>query len=239
MADGDEEAVDLLPPLPPGLDIPQLDGRDAALAVVQNLVHQGAGQPLDFGVGAGAVEHDPGGSELVAPMDDGDFRAEAGEEVGLLHGGIAAAGDHDLLAPEEEAVASGATADAVSDQLPLAWDSEPAGGGARGDDHGPSLNPPVVDVEAKGAVGEAGFDHRAIHILGAEVFGLLAYVLDQHGAVHALGESGKVLDQRGERELAAGVVPGDDQRLQVRARRVNRGCVSGAARAHDNDVVHR
>ena len=43
---------------------------------------------------------------------------------------------------------------------------------------------------------------------------------------------------RGERELAAGLMPIEDERLEVRARSIDRGGETSAAAADDNDVVH-
>ena len=87
-----------------------------------------------LGLCARAVEHDLRGAELLAAVHQGDLAAEARQEVGLFHGGIAAADHHDLLAAIEEAVAGGAGADAVADQLLLRWQAQPARRSARGDD---------------------------------------------------------------------------------------------------------
>ena len=65
------------------------------------------------------------------------------------------------------------------------------------------------------------------------------HVLDQVRAVDAFGKSGKVLDQRSERELAAGFMAVDHQRFQIGAGRVDGGRVSGAAGANDYNISHR
>ena len=52
------------------------------------------------------------------------------------------------------------------------------------------------------------------------------------------GKSREILDQRGERKLAARFVSGDDQRFQIGARGVDGGGVSGAAGADDDHVMH-
>src|ERR1700683_2710317 len=74
-------------------------------------------------------------------------------------------------------------------------------------------------------------------VFGAETFRLLAHVLDQLWSQEAIGKAGKVLHQRGKRELAAGLVPFDHKRLQIGARRVEGGGVSGAAGTDDDDVA--
>ena len=89
---------------------------------------------LDLGVGEGPLLHDLGGPQLVAPVDDGDLGGEAGEEEGLLHGGVAAAGHGDVLVAEEEAVAGGAGRDAVAEQALLVGHAEHQRAGAGGDD---------------------------------------------------------------------------------------------------------
>ena len=101
---------------------------------------------------AGAIQHDLGGAELFAAMHDGDFAAEAGEEIGLFHGGIAAADDDDLFAAIEEAVAGGATAHAFADQLQFVFEPQPARAGAAGDDYRARLDPFAFDIEAEGAL---------------------------------------------------------------------------------------
>ena len=101
---------------------------------------------------AGAIQHDFGGAELFAAVHQGDFAAEAREEIGLFHGGIAAADHDDLLAAIEEAVAGGATAHAFADQFLFVGEPQPARAGAAGDDHRARLDPLAFDVEAEGAL---------------------------------------------------------------------------------------
>ena len=73
--------------------------------------------------------------------------------------------------------------------------------------------------------------------LGAEAGGLLLHVLDQLGALDALGPAGKVLDQRGDGELAAGLVAFEDEGLEVGAGGVDGGGESGAAGTEDDGVA--
>ncbi len=61
-----------------------------------------------------------------------------------------------------------------------------------------------------GRCGQIGFDDGAVQIFGAEVLGLFLDVFHQQGAVDAVRKSREVFDQRGERQLAAGFVSGDD-----------------------------
>ena len=75
-------------------------------------------------------------------------------------------------------------------------------------------------------------------VLGAEPLGLQLHVLDQQRAIDAFGKTGKVLDQSGERQLAARLMTAHNEGLQVRASRVDGGRVSGAAGADDHNVSH-
>lgn len=53
--------------------------------------------------------------------------------------------------------------------------------------------------------------------LGTEADGLLLHVLDEVGTLDAFGPAGKVFNQRGDGELAAGLVAFEDEWLEVRA----------------------
>ena len=70
------------------------------------------------------------------------------------------------------------------------------------------------------------------------MLGLLLDVLHQHGAVDAFGKAREVFDQRGERELAAGLVSGDNQWFQIGSRGIDGGGISGAAGADDDHIMH-
>ena len=59
--------------------------------------------------------------------------------------------------------------------------------------------------------------------LGAEPLGLRPHLGHQIGPHDALAEAGPILDHRGQHQLAAGLQAFDDERLEVRARRVQAG----------------
>ena len=164
-------------------------------------------------------------------------RTEARQEIRLLHGRIAAADHHDLAIAVKRAVAGGAGADAVADQLLFVRQSQPSRRRAGGDDQGAGFMPFAVDIQAEGRA-KIGLRDRAVHVLGAEALGLLLHVFDQVGAVDAFGKSGKILDLGGDGELAAGLMPDHDQRFQTGAGGIDRGGISGAARADNDDVSH-
>ena len=75
--------------------------------------------------------------------------------------------------------------------------------------------------------------------LGAEADGLLLHVLDELGALDALGPAGKVFDQGGDGELASGLVAFEDERLEVGTGGVDGSGKSGAAGAQDDGVSGR
>ena len=94
----------------------------------------------------------------------------------------------------------------------------------------------LADVKRERALAEVDAGEVTHAILGAEALRLLAHVLDQLRAQDSFGKSGKILDQRGQGELSAGLVAFDDQRFQVGARGVQGGGVSGAS-GPDDDYV--
>ena len=73
--------------------------------------------------------------------------------------------------------------------------------------------------------------------LRAEARRLQLHVLDELRSLDALRPAGEVLDQRRDRELSAGLVAFDYERLQVGACRVDGGGQSGAAGAEDDGIA--
>src|SRR5687767_2479492 len=134
VADRDEQAGHGQGLGSPGLDVGQLDGGDGALPEdVGDLLAQ---RPADLLVVLGALLHDLRGAQLRSPVDDGDRLGEPGEERGLLHRGVAATDDRDVLVAEEEPVAGGAGRDAATEQPRLVLEAQVPVLGAGGDDDG-------------------------------------------------------------------------------------------------------
>ena len=67
---------------------------------------------------------------------------------------------------------------------------------------------------------------------------LLLHVFDQLRPLNPLRPAGKVLHQRGDRKLAAGLVALQNQRFQSGARRVERRRQSGAAGAKNHGIAY-
>jgi len=145
---------------------------------------------------AGAIEHDLGRTELLAAVDQCHLAAEPRQEIGLFHGGVTAPDHHDFPLAVEEAVTSGAGADAVADKLLLRFQPQPARRSSRSDDDGPRFDPLAFQVEAERLRGEIGVEHGPVQIFGAEILRLLPHVFDQVRAVDALWKARKVFHQR-------------------------------------------
>ena len=72
----------------------------------------------------------------------------------------------------------------------------------------------------------------------AEPLGLSAHLGHQLGAHDAVPIAGIVFDEGRQHQLPAGLVPLDEQRLQICARRVERGGQTGRTRTDDDDVMN-
>src|ERR1700722_5206057 len=98
--------------------------------------------------------------------------------------------------------------------------------------------PFAIDVDTEWTDLEIGFRDRAVHVFGAELFGLLLHFLDQIRTVDAARKRREIFYGSGKRELASGLMPDHDQRVQVGSAGVNCRCVSGASGAENDDITH-
>ena len=114
------------------LQLDRLRARRAALAAPCTRLFQ---ITSIFGIGEQPLLQNLRGPELVAPVDDIHLLGVAGEIVGLLHGGVAAADHGDGLALEEGSVAHRAVGDSPAGVLQLARHLQLGGRAARGEDH--------------------------------------------------------------------------------------------------------
>jgi len=78
----------------------------------------------------------------------------------------------------------------------------------------------LAQTDGKRPLTQVRADNVPGSILGAKARRLLLHILDQFWPLNPLGKTRKILDQRGQGELSAGLVPFKDERLQVRARGV-------------------
>jgi len=127
----------------------------------------------------------------------------------------------------------------VPDQRLLVLEAQPARGSAAGDDQGPRLDGLAgAEIQLEGTMCQIGLHEVAGHELAAETRCLLAHVLNQLRALNAFGEAGKILYQRGQGQLPAGLMPFHDQRPQVGARGIDGRCESGTAGSKDDGITN-
>jgi hypothetical protein len=237
VADGEEEEGDGQGPASVCFSVEELEAFKVLLFDAEALFDDGVVEELDLGVGDGALQHDAGGAEVFATVDDRDLGGEAGEEDGFFHGGVATADDGDLFSAGEEAVAGGAGADAEADQGLLGGEAKPAGAGSARDDERAGLDNVFADAEGEGRGGEVDGGEVGHAELGSEADGLLLHVLDELGTLDAIGPAGEVFDQGGDGELAAGLVALEDEGLEVGAGGVDGGGEASAAGAENDRVA--
>ena len=170
------------------------------------------------------------GAQHASPMHEQHLACDIGEVDRLLDRGVAAA-DHDhLLAAEEEAVAGGASRDAIASEALLGGKPEPARLGAGGDDEGVGgVFGMAVALEPERAALEVGLEDVVAHDLGADMFGLRAHLVHEPGALDHVGEARIVLDISGGGHLPARHDALDEERLQHGARGVDACGVAGGA----------
>jgi hypothetical protein len=94
-------------------------------------------------------------------------------------------------------------------------------------------------VKFEGALGEIDGGEVRHFKLGAEADGLLLHVLDEFRALDAFGPAGKVFDEGGDGELAAGLVAFEDKGFKVGACSVDGSGEAGASGAEDDGVACR
>ncbi len=165
-------------------------------------------------------------------MDQSDPPRVIGQVKGFLDRRVAAADDDHVLVAEKEPVAGGAGRDAEPAEGVLARHAEPACLRARGKDHR------LAEIEIARIAGrdersapevERG-DHVQDHP-GADMLGLGVHLLHQPGALDDLREPRIVLDIGRDRQLPARLQPGDQNRLQIGARGVDRCGIACRPRA--------
>ena len=170
-------------------------------------------------------------------MHDRDLAGEVRQEQRLLDRGIAAADDEHLLAPVEEAIASGTGGNAIAFEFLLRRKIEPARLRA-GREHERLGQEDIAGVAGDPERTAGQFD--AVDVVGddvgADMRGLLLHLLHQPGTLDDVGEAWVVFDIRGDGELAAGLDALDQDGLEHRARRIDRRRVAGGTGANDHDL---
>ncbi len=167
-------------------------------------------------------------------------RGELGQEERLLERAVPATHDRDPPVPEEEAVARGAGRDAAATQPRLVGQVQPDGRGAGGDDDGVGAcsgcrrpSPRRVATEKSTASTSTSTRRAPKRSAWARMSAISS------GPVDAVREARVVLHLRRDHQLAAGDEAGDDERREVRARRVDGGRQAGRSAADDEDAGMR
>ena len=120
VADGDEDAVDGHgAPLRATRVLEHDAGHTGAGGVADDLAHGDVPDEADLRIPLGALLHDLRRPQLIAAVQHVDARRVLGEVRRLLHRGVAAADDRELLVLEEEAVARRAGRDAIAHEALL------------------------------------------------------------------------------------------------------------------------
>ena len=127
----------------------------------------------------------------------------------------------------------------MADQSLFRRQIQPARAGARSDDERPGVDRFFANVQRQWMLGEVDGTEMGHAQLGAEANRLLFHVFDELGTLDALGPAGKILHQRGDGKLSAGLVAFEDQRLEIGACSVNGSGKSGAPGAENDSVARR
>ena len=236
VADGDEEAVRLEIALLTGDRVLEADAGDRRVA--EHLGDDLVQHELDLLVRAGAVDHDRRRPELLTAVHEVDLAREARDEQRLLHRRVAATDDDDDLVAKERGIAGRAVGDAAALQAPLGLEPDLARGRARRDDHGLCAVLVVADPDAERALREVDPRDVVGDELGAEPLRLATEVLHHRRAEDAVGVARVVLHVGRDHQLAAPVEAFDHERLEVCARRIERGGVAGRPAADHDHVAN-
>src|SRR6266550_738778 len=95
----------------------------------------------------------------------------------------------------------------MPDQRLFTSQSEPACGSAGGDDQSLGENLFFSNLQCERTFAQVGTDYVTQLIAGTEPSRLGAHVFNQRWSLDTFRESREILHQRGERELASGLVP--------------------------------
>ena len=197
----------------PGFDVPDRDGLEGPVPL--RLCHHAVPEEGDFLIGEGPLLEAPGGPQTVPAVDDGYMAGEAGEEDGLLHGAVPAAGHEYLQIPEEGPVAGGAVGDPRPDEPRLILAANGPGGRSGGDDEAPApigLLLPLQNLHLPGNV--RGADGVGDHG-GPQPPGLLRHPLREGQPRLPLRQlPGVILQLRRQGDLPAGLPLLNNKRVQ-------------------------
>ena len=181
--------------------------------------------------------HDLRRAEAVATVQQMHLVGETREERCLLHRGVAAADDRNLLAAEEETVTCRARRHPVAHQAVLVGQPEHAVGRAHREDDGAGAVGLAADDHRLDLAGERQLGRVVGNDLRAEALGLLAHVVHEVGTLDPVHEPGEVLHLGRVHQRAAVLHALDQQRAQVGTRGVDGSGVAGRSGPDDDHVA--
>ncbi len=170
-------------------------------------------------------------------MHQCDVLGDVGQIQGFLHGGITATHHSDILAAIEESVAGGAAGNTSSHEGFLGRQAEILCRGAGGDDQRvTSVTASIADQQERLLLQLGCVDMIENH-LRVETFSVFLKTRHQFRALHAHCIGGPVVHVGGGHHLAALGQAGDQRRIEVGARSVYGGGVTGGAGSQDDEAM--
>jgi hypothetical protein len=181
-----------------------------------------------------SIRQDLLGAQPVAPMHERNVGGNVREVQRLLDGGVPASDDGDSLAAEEEAVAGRAGGDATSPECLLGFEAEIARACTGCDDERVARVVAAVALEEQRTALEVHLVHVVHDDLGIEALGVLTHALHEARPGEPVRVARPVVHLGGRHELPALFHAGEQERLAVRARGIDRGRVSGGSGTEDD-----
>src|SRR6185503_4119397 len=250
MSDGDEHARTRKRPLSPSLQVAQNHSRHTIFRRSDDLLNSSVPDEFDLWIVKRLVLHDLRRTQLIATMNNVNFRRITRQKSRFFHGGISTAHHYDLLVAKRRQwpITRGASRNAISTKtvrnLRLTGNAKPLRRRSRRNNQRFGRYRRPIRVKLKRSFAEIDFGDPGFHKLGSEAFSLVAKLLHQLKTFNAFGKTEIVFDVRGDHQLAAGrrllfgVGRGvDKQRFQAGARGVNRGGEAGWTRSNDHNVL--
>ena len=127
----------------------------------------------------------------------------------------------------------------MPDQFFFVFQPQVAGRGSAGDNERLRLQPLIIRFHPDVFVASIEIGYLGVRKARTKFLSLPMHVEDELGPVDSIREAGIILHQRGSRELTAGLPPFQHQRIQVRARGVNRRRQSGATASSNDHLLHQ
>ena len=196
-------------------------------------------QELDLVVVHRSLLHDLRGAQLVAAMNNRDFRSELCQKRSFFHCRVPSANNGEFLIAEEETVARRACGEPVPHEFRFTGKTEHARRGARRRDHRLAFARRVLTVypDLERSRREVDLRHVRIDHARSKTLRLLSKIGHQLRSHTPFGEAGIILNVGGRHELATGEHPGEADRLEIGPRRIHSSSQAGGTGADDDDVL--